>query len=87
MEQSRTEAEQSRTDAERSRFLTARDVSLAFQIVAGTICVTLGMWFNFFYTSVNFLTGQETHPYALVGLVLWFVGLVCFGGVVATSRS
>ena len=37
-----------------------------------------GVWFNVLYPRTNVQTGQVTHPYALVGWLMWLVGMGIF---------
>ena len=53
----------------------------------GGVLVLAGFWFNVIYSRVNTVTGQETHPYAVLGWVAWLAGLGCFAALFPTTRG
>ena len=50
--------------------------------------VAVGAWCNVFYTRVNIYSGQSTHPYAVVGWLMWLVGMgVCAAALQSRHRQ
>ena len=60
--------------------------AVAFWACGGLLAVA-GFWFNALYTRTNVATGATSHPFAVVGWIMWLAGLGLIAAAIEFNRS
>jgi hypothetical protein len=60
--------------------------AVAFWACGGLLALA-GFWFNALYTRTNVVTGATSHPFAVVGWIMWLAGLGLIAAAIEFNRS
>jgi hypothetical protein len=60
--------------------------AVAFWACGGLLAVA-GFWFNVLYTRTNVATGATSHPFAVIGWIMWLAGLGLIAAAIEFNRS